>query len=240
MTDVFEPVLRQSLADDLAQRVKHLIQAEGHQPGDRLPPISEMARRFRVGPPTLREALTKLETLGVVDIRHGSGVFVGKNHNTLLLSNPIFDDVVSKKLLIDLIEARMAIELRSVALAAANATPEQLETMEQTLAAAGESMGDAGALNVANMSFHQQIARASGNTVICQILDVLSNLFQKEQRVILDIYGSRAKDHAEHLGILEALKQKDETLATERMRAHLEGVRRALEQWDSVLPPVTR
>lgn len=101
-------------------------------------------------------------------------------------------------------------------------------------------MGDAGALNVANMSFHQQIARASGNTVICQILDVLSNLFQKEQRVILDIYGSRAKDHAEHLGILEALKQKDETLATERMRAHLEGVRRALEQWDSVLPPVTR
>src|SRR5690348_12151302 len=115
MADAFTPVLRQSLADDLAHRVKQLIEAEGYEPGDRLPSISEMARRFRVGHPTLREALKKLQTLGVVDIRHGSGVYVGKNHNALLLSNPIFDTAVSKKLLLDLIEARMAIELKSVA-----------------------------------------------------------------------------------------------------------------------------
>lgn len=240
MKDVFGPVPRQSLADDLAQRVKQLIHSEGHQSGDRLPAISEMARRFRVGPPTLREALRKLETLGVVDIRHGSGVFVGKHHNTLLLSNPIFDDAVSKNLLLDLIEARMVIELKSVALAAANATVEDFEAMGATLASAGERISDAAALNVANMSFHRQIAVASGNTVLSQVLDVLSNLFQQQQRVILDIYGSRTKDHAEHLGILDALQKKDEEIATERMRAHLEGVRRALLRWEPDDAPVSR
>jgi len=231
MTDVLRPILRQSLTDDLAQRVKQLIQAEGRQPGDRLPAISELARRFGVGHPTLREALKKLETLGVVDIRHGSGMYVGKNHNMLLLSNPVFDAAVTRKLLVDLIEARMAIELRSVGLAATNATDEQLDAMTQSLASAEQNFGNDNALNVANMSFHRQIALGSGNTVLCQILEVLSNLFQQEQRLILDIHGSREKDHAEHLAILEALRQKNETLAVERMRAHLEGVRAALLQW---------
>ena len=161
MADVFEPVLRQSLSDDLAQRLKHLIQVEGHQPGDRLPAITEMARRFKVGHPTLREALKKLETLGVVDIRHGSGVYVGKNHNTLLLSNPLLEAAVSKKLLVDLIEARMAIELKTVALAAAHATDELLEAMQQTLTSAKQNFGNDSALNLANMSFHRQIALAS-------------------------------------------------------------------------------
>jgi len=240
MADVFEPVLRQSLSDDLAQRLKHLIQVEGHQPGDRLPAITEMARRFKVGHPTLREALKKLETLGVVDIRHGSGVYVGKNHNTLLLSNPLLEAAVSKKLLVDLIETRMAIELKTVALAAAHATDEHLEAMQQTLTSAKQNFGNDSALNLANMSFHRQIALASGNTVMCQVLDVLSNLFQQEQRMILDIHGSRTKDLAEHLGILEALQQKDEALAIERMRAHLEGVRQVLLRWEPSDTPVTR
>jgi GntR family transcriptional repressor for pyruvate dehydrogenase complex len=232
MNDVFRPVLRQSLTDDLAHRVKQLIQSEGRQPGDRLPAISELARRFGVGHPTLREALKKLETLGVVDIRHGSGMYVGANHNMLLLSNPIFEGAVTKKLLVDLIEARMAIELKSVALAAENATEEELDGMAQSLASAGQNFGDDAALNVANMTFHRRIAVGSGNTVLCQVLEVLSNLFKDEQQLILDIHGSRAKDHQEHLGILEALRQKDAALAIERMRAHLEGVRDALLRWD--------
>ena len=71
MEPVFQPVNRQSLADDIAQRITQLIQTERHQPGARLPAISQMARQFGVGSPTLREALKKLETVGAVEIRHG-------------------------------------------------------------------------------------------------------------------------------------------------------------------------
>ncbi|CAN5777683.1 FadR/GntR family transcriptional regulator [soil metagenome] len=233
MSTAFSTLNRQSLSDDLAQRIKQLIRSEGHADGARLPTISEMARVFGVGPPTVREALKKLQTVGVVDIRHGSGVYVSRNHNPLLVSNPIFDGAVSKKLLVDLIEARIPIEGKSAALAARNATSEHLDEMERLLATAGKSLDDDAVLSAANMRFHAQIARASGNTVLGQLLDVLSNLFREEQRIILGIYGSRKKDHVEHVGILEALQQRDEDLAVVRMRAHLEGVRDVLLQWDS-------
>jgi len=69
----FGEVPRASLADTLALRIRGLIQSGDYSEGDRLPAILEMARRFGVGPPTVREALKKLETLGVVDVRHTAG-----------------------------------------------------------------------------------------------------------------------------------------------------------------------
>lgn len=239
MHDVIQPVLRQSLADDLAQRIKQLIQRRAYQTGDRLPAIAEMARDFGVGSPTVREALKKLETLGVVDIRHGSGVYVGRNPDTLVISNPIFDGVVSKKLLVDLIEARIPIEMKSASLAAVHATPEHLAEMRKLLAQAGANMDDAAVLNSTNIAFHRAIAFASGNTVLAQLLEVVSSLFQREQRLILEIQDWRRPDHAEHVGILDALESGDAALATERMRAHLEGVRTALLRWDPSASPVS-
>lgn len=229
---VFAPVARQSLPDDLAQRIKQLIQAEGYGPGDRLPTITRMAQRFEVGAPTLREALKKLQTVGAVEIKHGSGVYVGRSPNTMLISNPIFDGIASKKLLLDLIEARIPMEIQSAIMAARRATEEHLAEMERLLVVAEQNLDDDPTLSVTNMSFHRQVAVASGNMVVPQILEVLANLFRNEQRIILGIYGSRRQDHTEHAGILAAIREKAETTAAERMRTHLEGVRTALLQWD--------
>jgi GntR family transcriptional repressor for pyruvate dehydrogenase complex len=238
METAFEPLLRQSLPDDLAQRIRSLMLSGEFQPGDRLPAIAQMARRFGVGAPTVREALKKLETVGAVDIRHGSGVYVGRMHNALVITNPVFDDTVSKKLLVDLIEARVPIEVTSAALAAEHATAEHLHQMRQLLVRAGESLHDAALLNETNLAFHRQIALASGNTVLHQLLEVLSNVFRKEQRVILAIHGSGRDDHGEHVGILEALEQRDQALAVTRMRTHLERVREMLLRWEEPTPTV--
>ena len=232
MVNGFEPVQRQSLADGLAQRIKQLIHEGGYGAGDRLPAINEMARRFGVGHPTLREALKKLETVGTVDIRHGSGVYVGKNQDALVVSNPVYGGTVSKKLLVDLMDARIPVELKTVALAARNAGEDHLEEMRRLLAHARDNLSNPEVLTPTNLSFHQQIGIASGNTVLRQILTVLSDLFQDEQRAILDIYSFWQQDYAEHVGILQALEAHDETLAVERMRAHLEGVRDVLVRWD--------
>ena len=233
MPPVFQPVFRQSLSDDIAQRITQLIQAERHAPGARLPAISKMARQFGVGSPTLREALKKLETVGVVEIRHGSGVYVGQSPDSLLIPNPVLDPAPpTRKLLVDLIEARIPIELETAALAAQHATAEHLEAMDRLLAQAGQSFDDAALLNQVNLAFHRQIALASGNIVMHQILEVLSNLFREEQRLILGIHGRQAADHQEHVEIYAALRAHDPALAVARMQAHLERVRDMLELWD--------
>jgi GntR family transcriptional repressor for pyruvate dehydrogenase complex len=236
----FDPVLRLSLSDDVAQRITQLIQSASYSPGARLPAITDMARQFGVGSPTVREALKKLETVGVVDIRHGSGVYVGRSPHSLLISNPVFEAAPTKKLLVDLISARIPIETETAGLAATNATAEHLEEMARLLAEAGKSLDDAPLLNTVNLSFHRAIALASGNAVMHQILEVLSNLFGKEQAVILSIHGKRSDDHAEHLEIHQALCARDPVLASQRMQRHLERVREKLVNWDPKSNPVRK
>jgi GntR family transcriptional regulator, transcriptional repressor for pyruvate dehydrogenase complex len=238
MKNSFQRVVKQSLSDRLARQIRTSIQSGDYGRGDRLPPIVEMAKRFAVGQPTIREALKKLEAMGVVEIRHGSGVYVTRSEEFLLLASPDYAGTVTKKLLLDLIRARIPIEVQSVSDAVRNATPERLLDMRRLLTTAGQSFGNDETLNSVNMGFHHQIALASGNTVTAQLLTVLHELFAEEQRLILDIFGSREKDHLEHLAILEAVELRDETLAVERMRAHLEGVQSAILRWTPDENPV--
>src|SRR6267142_1607549 len=115
MKNAFAPLERQSLSDRLARQIRGSIQGGDFQRGDRLPPIMEMARRFGVGHPTIREALKKLETMGFVEIRHGSGVYVTRSEEVLVLASPDYSGRVTKKLLLDLVRARIPLEMQSAA-----------------------------------------------------------------------------------------------------------------------------
>jgi GntR family transcriptional repressor for pyruvate dehydrogenase complex len=234
MKHSFAPMEKQSLSDRLARQIRESIQSGDFERGDRLPPIMEMARRFGVGHPTIREALKKLEAMGVVQIRHGSGVFVSRREERLVLATPDYNGTLTKKLLLDLIQTRISLELRSVADAVHNASAEHLTEMRRLLTEAGQSFGNDDVLSSVNMGFHHQIAQGSGNAVLAQILAVLYELFRDEQQLILGIGSGdlRERDHEEHLRILEAVELRDEALAVERMRAHLEGVQEMINRWE--------
>jgi len=229
---------KQSLPDRLARQIRRTIQSGDYHRGDRLPPIVEMAKRFEVGQPSVREALKKLEAMGVVQIRHGSGVFVTRSEEVLVLASPDYAGTVTRKLLLDLIRARIPIEIQSVADCVRNATSGQVRELERLLASAGQHLADDDMLNSVNMEFHGRIAEASGNSVTAQLLAVLHALFTEEQRLILGIFGSREADHRDHLQILEAIERRDESLAVERMRSHLEGVHASIQRWDPEHDPV--
>ena len=212
MQDMFSQVSKQSLPDALAQRIRASIQSGEYRVGERLPSISEMARSFRVGLPTLREALRMLESAGLVEIRHGSGVYVGKNTEALVFANPRSLQGVTAKLICDVIEARIPLELRAVALAAEQATDTQLQQMVDLLSShEGRS---------ANTAFHHLIALASGNAVLAQMLTALRELLPEAD-------GLNDCSCHEHRAILEALQRRLPELAAERMRAHLNGLRDA-------------
>ena len=238
MKHSFEPVIKQSLPDKLARQIRGTIQSGNYRRGDRLPPIVEMAKRFEVGQPSIREALKKLEAMGVVQIRHGSGVFVTRSEEVLVLASPDYAGTVTKKLLLDLIRARIPIEIQSVADCVKNASPEQVQELKRILASAGKHLDDDEVLNSVNMDFHGKIAEASGNSVTAQLLAVLHEIFTEEQRLILGIFGSREDDHKDHVQILKAIEDRDEALAVERMRSHLESVHAAIQRWDPEDHPV--
>ncbi|HKG92461.1 MAG TPA: FadR/GntR family transcriptional regulator [Gemmatimonadaceae bacterium] len=235
---VIRPLSKETLADRLARQIRGLIQRGEYKQGDRLPTIMEMARQFGVGHPTIREALKTLETMRVVEIRHGSGVYVTRSEDVLVLASRDYAGTVTKELLLDLIQTRLLLEVHSVSCAVVNATNEHLREMRRLLGSATQNLGNDDVLQAVNTAFHRQIAAASGNTVLAQMLDVLHDLFVEEQGLILRIFGSRERDHEEHLAILESIELRDEALAVERMRTHLEGIRDAVQRWDPVDHPV--
>ncbi len=232
------PLRRSTLPNDLADRIKLMIQRDGYAANDRLPSIAALARNFEVGAPTVREALKRLEMAGTVSIRHGSGVYVGREDDSFLMTNPVYSGAPTKKVLLDLIEARTAIEVPTAGLAAINATDTQLDEMERLLEHAEANLHNDDALNRTNMAFHRAIAIASGNIVSRQLLDVLTNLFVHEQRAILDIQNQPINDHEQHVDIHRALVARDDLVARQRMREHLEKVRADLERWDPDTHPI--
>ena len=220
------------LPNELADRIQRTILDGAMRAGDRLPTIAALAVEYGVGAPTVREALKRLEIAGLVTIRHGAGVFVRERDESMLVMGSVLTPVLSRKVLLDLVEARTAIEVTGAELAAAHASDAQLDEMRRLLDEAGAHIGDDDVLNQVNMAFHRLIAIASGNGVFHQLLEVLTSVFAREQRVILHIQDSRREDHAQHLAIYEALHARDPKRARDQMASHLATVRRDLERWD--------
>lgn len=224
---------KEKLSDSLARAVKRLIDSGGYETGDRLPTIAEMAGMFGVGAPTLREALKKLQGAGVVNIKHGAGIFVAENHDSLFVRNPLIERKPSKKVILDMIDARRAIETYAAGLAVDHATDQHIAEMHDLLDRAKGSMeeGDQPGLAAANMGFHREIAIASYNGVISQLLALITGLFQTEFYAVLEIYGRTDGDYKEHLGILDAIEKRNKELAVRRMRNHLDNIHVAIETY---------
>ncbi|WP_049556575.1 FadR/GntR family transcriptional regulator [Nonomuraea sp. SBT364] len=223
-------VARPTLSDALTERMLELIHAGGHRPGDRLPSTRELSQRFAVTTPTLREALRRLEATGAIELRHGSGIYVGAAIERLVLPNPNMREMHGAQLL-ELLDARIVIEPPLAAMAAERGSPEELAALKRVLADAGDHLrGQDAELHDANMTFHRATARMAGNSVLHEVVDSLLTIHGPEQRQILQIFDDRRRDYDEHLSILEAIEAGDAAVAGERMRAHLADVKTVIEQ----------
>ncbi len=217
---------RLNLSDQVARQIQLRIANGEFSTGDRLPPIRELARGFGVGPPTVREGLKKLEALGAIVIRPGSGVYVGRR-DTLASPPPAAG---STKLLADIVEARIPVEARSASLAARHATRADLQALRRLL------NGDEGDLSErlpasTGSAFHRRISLASGNPLLGQFLQAVGDLMPQEHRLLFAIADARECERQAHREILRALERRDDGLAGELMRRHLESVRGALLEW---------
>ncbi|MEV4265113.1 FCD domain-containing protein [Kribbella sp. NPDC049584] len=224
-------VVRRSLLDDLATSMLSLIADRKLSVGDQFESVRSLAERFKVAVPTVREALRRLEATGAVELRHGSGVYVGPNVGRLVLANPLAL-APSADRLVELLQARALIEPPVAALAAATRGADALEQMEQDLATAAEliASGDHARLAEVNMDFHRSLAQASGNATLAEVVESVTVVNAREQLEILHIHGDRQADLDEHRAIYEAVRSGDSDLAELLTREHLDGVLTVINQ----------
>jgi GntR family transcriptional regulator, transcriptional repressor for pyruvate dehydrogenase complex len=224
-------VVRRSLLDDLATSMLALIAERKLSAGDQFESVRALADRFKVAVPTVRETLRRLEATGAVELRHGSGVYVGPNVGRLVLANPLAL-APSAERLVELLQARALIEPPVAALAASTRDAAALEQMEQDLTTAADliSAGDHARLAEVNMDFHRSLAQASGNATLAEVVESVTVVNVREQLEILHIHGDRQADLDEHHAIYDAVRSGDSDLAELLTREHLDGVLAVINQ----------
>ncbi len=215
------PIARETF-DFIADRIRG-----GHySPGDRLPGERSLASQLKVGRNSVREAIRRLETAGLLETRQGLGTFVkdpsGEILQTALMSNYLTDTAIQEKLF----DLRLIIEVEATARAARCATPDQIETLRRfnEMVEKCSARGDMEGMIVADFEFHRQILVATGNDILVNLMDGIMDLLREIRRVGAELPELLAERISSHRAIIKAIANGDGEAARAAMKEHLEGV----------------
>lgn len=204
------PVRRERASDAAYGSLRQAIMDQVFLPGERLN-VHEIARKLGVSLTPAKEALSRLASEGLVEIRPRSGTFVTD---------------ISPEDVAETFELRMALECLAAEKAVERFTAQDLEGLDRMLADLERplvSERDRIAHDRANVDFHNFIVERSGNRRLIQLYRSL-NAHIKIARIHRshERWASRlAEEQAEHREIAEALKARDAERARAALRRHI-------------------
>lgn len=213
-------VVRRSAVEEVRQQLVRLIEAGHLQVNDRLPSEAELARRFAVSRPIVREALGRLQALGLTESRAGLGTFVASNVTRLTLS---FGQYSAS----DLNEVRRSVEVPAARLAALRRTADDVEQL-RTTQAEHESAATPEEAVATDAKFHCAIARATHNSLFVRLVEDLSESLQKQSLAVSTLRTRAATAAGEHRTVFESIAEGDADGAAAAMEQHLDAVERAI------------
>ncbi|WP_427173565.1 FadR/GntR family transcriptional regulator [Arthrobacter sp. 92] len=213
----------------LQSDIMELILERDLEAGDPLPTENELSAAVGVGRNTLRESLKVLQALGVIEIRHGFGMFVASNNFDALTDGLTFRGRLSLRHhgqeALQLVEVRQALESGLIGGAMDAMTSRQLAAIEESVIRMEESALAGEAFVELDAEFHRRLFEPLGNELLISLLDV----FWKVYRQIHLETGAWDDDLLEtaalHRTIYAAVAEGDKVLAAERISRHFDHVR---------------
>lgn len=230
---MYRPIARVSEAQSvrlyeiIIKRVRNMILEGKLKVGDKLPSERELAEMFQVSRVPVREALKIMEFMEILQFIPGNGMYLKSFDINDLLSKIDFMFETDGDIISDLFEARHALELKSVELAALKRTNVDLAVMEKCLKEMEEDINNGGDGIQAATNFHTEISKASKNKVIARINDLLLSLTQISREKSLKRQGIAPIALVYHQQIFEMIKEQNPTGAKNAMKEHLEHTERA-------------
>lgn len=217
-----------ALTDLAIERIKQMILDGQLRPGDRLPREADLAEQLGLSRGSLREAVRALAAMRVLDVRQGDGTYVTSLTPELLLETLSFIiDFHQDSTALELFEVRRALEPMAAGSAALRMSPEEVQGLQELVDAVDPSWSIEQV--VANdLEFHHRIAAASGNALLCTLIDGVAQRTQRA-RLWRGVTEADALDRTvrEHQAIVTAIEQHQPGVAQAFTEAHIAGV----EQW---------
>jgi GntR family transcriptional regulator, transcriptional repressor for pyruvate dehydrogenase complex len=216
------PLRRQGLFERVVGSVREYIAANGLVEGDRLPSERELAAALGVGRSSVREAIATLRANGMVEARHGEGLFLRRIEPEPV--RVLVGDTRETSLALPYIwETRQALETQCARVAAARATGADLAELEAALDLMADEIADGLPGHAGDRRFHLGVARASHNPVLVGLLDGIRDALDRTSATSLGRPGQPARSLQDHRVILAAIRAHEPTDAGNAMLAHLVG-----------------
>ena len=214
-----KPLRTPALNEAVRNYVKQYILDHNLNGGDPLPPENQLAEELGVGRGSVREAIKALQSLGIVEVRRGHGLYVREYNFDAILETFSYGMRFDTTTLEDLMQARILLERAAIEDAITQIGPEELAQLDalmntwQQRVEAGEAYKDL------DEKFHRSLYRTLNNQTLMKLFEVFWIAFENLDIEIIH-QANPEEEFKIHSAILEAVKQRDTPLARQLLIEH--------------------
>jgi GntR family transcriptional repressor for pyruvate dehydrogenase complex len=230
VSDSLRPVTRPRLYEQVMAQLRDHVERQSLRAGDRLPSERDLAERLRVSRASIKQAIVVLEVQGLVESRHGGGVYL---RTDTLNPEPVAALVDRRRRLPDVLDAREAIETKLAECAALRRTEDDLTEIDAALddmrteIEAGE-LGEDG-----DRRFHTAVSAAAHSALLTEFMREIREGIAESRHESLQQPHRPPRSLAQHHRIAEAIRAQDAVAAAAAMKEHLDTVSRVrLLSWN--------
>jgi GntR family transcriptional repressor for pyruvate dehydrogenase complex len=230
----FQPVTSEKLSQSVIRQIELLILRGILRPGERLPAERELAERLNVSRPSLRDAISELQDVGLLKAKPGAGIYVaevlGGAFSPALIAlfsrhdEAVFDYLSFRRDMEGLAAERAATHASNTDLAVIQTIFDKMEAAQKKSDAEDEAAFDA--------QFHMAIIEASHNVVMLHMMRSMYELLRGgvfyNRQIMFKQRASRAALLDQHRKINDALQARSASAARAAVEAHLSFVEEAL------------
>ena len=221
---LFAPIKKIRVAEEVADRIRVLMLDGTFSAGEPLPSERHLAERFGVSRGSIRDALRTLETIGLVETRHGQGTFPLELSVERLVA-PLASVMAYRSDLQDeLLDVRRMFEPAVARVAALRATEEDMAELQGILEIQRQRLKNSQSAIVEDTAFHAVLARATRNRVVMSIMATLNDLLVESRTQSLMQKGRPARSIDGHEAVVAALRRGDAEGASQAMYNHIDQI----------------
>jgi DNA-binding FadR family transcriptional regulator len=221
---LISPIKKTRVAEEVADRIRVLMLDGSFPAGEPLPSERHLAERFGVSRGSIRDALRTLETIGLLETRHGQGTFPHELSVDRLVA-PLASVMAYRSDLQDeLLDVRRMFEPAVARVAALRATEEDLADLQRILDTQRQKVKTGQSAITEDTAFHAVLARATRNRVVMSIMATLNDLLVESRTQSLLQKGRPARSIDGHEAVVAALRRRDAEGASQAMYTHIDQI----------------
>jgi GntR family transcriptional repressor for pyruvate dehydrogenase complex len=212
---------RGRVAERVAAEIRQYIEANGLEPGYKLPPERIFIERMGVSRSSLREALRVLSTVGLIEVRHGDGMYVAAATDTWDPSPKAIFDATEEHALRNLVETRLGIEMAAATAATLRASDDDLAALQRLVDAQAEALENDADYEWQPLEFELAMVEITGNTWLYEVEVMLRDAWLSLSGGLLSDVGRHWEWLNEHRAMLSSMRSRNLAQVQRLVMAHL-------------------